>query len=111
MEKYVIQMTCNMISFLDDNYLSGKTTMINGLANYIYGVQWQDEFRFKVVIEKGDQSQMDQHLSQTEEVSGYSFNWQEGMMIPYTLTIIDTPGFGDTEGIRNDKETGLKVSF
>jgi signal recognition particle GTPase len=28
---------------------SGKTTWLNGVANYLYGVSWTDDIRFKVV--------------------------------------------------------------
>jgi ABC-type multidrug transport system ATPase subunit len=27
---------------------AGKTTLINGLANFVCGVNWNDNFRFKV---------------------------------------------------------------
>jgi hypothetical protein len=32
----------------------GKTTWINGLANFLYSVQWTDDFRFKVVTEEDE---------------------------------------------------------
>ncbi|CAG0904557.1 unnamed protein product, partial [Darwinula stevensoni] len=110
---------------------AGKTTMINSLANYVYGVRWEDDFRFKVITEKGDvnandkaNSQTkgvitekgdvnanDKANSQTKGVSAYSFNWKEGMTIPYTLTVIDTPGFGDSEGLHRDEELVVKVNL
>jgi tRNA A37 threonylcarbamoyladenosine biosynthesis protein TsaE len=31
---------------------SGKTTWVNGIANFLNGVQWTDSFRFKVVTEE-----------------------------------------------------------
>ncbi|CAG0896277.1 unnamed protein product [Darwinula stevensoni] len=87
----------------------GKTTMINGLANYIYGVQWEDGFRFKVITEEADLDQSRKAHSQTHRVSAYSFNWQEGILIPYTLTVIDTPGFGDSQGIEKDDDLVIKI--
>ena len=77
---------------------SGKSTLINGIANYILGVCWQDDFRFRIVDE-GGKSQV---YSQTSEITAYSFH---GTELPYTLTVIDTPGFGDTSGIERDKAT------
>ncbi|CAG0887844.1 unnamed protein product [Darwinula stevensoni] len=86
-----------------------KTTMINGLANYVYGVRWEDGFRFRISTEKGDLNVDDRANSQTKEVTAYSFNWQDGMIFPYTLVVIDTPGFGDSEGIHNDMEHVFKM--
>uniref|UniRef100_A0A8C6TET4 AIG1-type G domain-containing protein n=1 Tax=Neogobius melanostomus TaxID=47308 RepID=A0A8C6TET4_9GOBI len=69
---------------------AGKSTLIDGMINSILGVQWKDDYRFKLV--KEDQKET-QAMSQTSEVT-----------IDYSLTIIDTPGFGDTRGIDRDKE-------
>ncbi|KAK5920128.1 hypothetical protein CgunFtcFv8_023968 [Champsocephalus gunnari] len=80
---------------------SGKSTLINGLINYIVGVEWEDDFRFKLVDEDQSRSQAE---SQTSEVTVYKINHQEGFKTPFSLTIIATPGFGDTRGIRRDIE-------
>ncbi|KAK1879630.1 Stonustoxin subunit alpha [Dissostichus eleginoides] len=79
---------------------SGKSTLINGLINYIVGVEWKDDFRFKLVDEDQSRSQAE---SQTSEVTVYKINHQEGFKIPFSLTIVDTPGFGDTS-IKRDEE-------
>ncbi|XP_063344757.1 uncharacterized protein LOC134638081 [Pelmatolapia mariae] len=80
---------------------SGKSTLIDGMINYIVGVEWEDSFRFKFINE--DQSTSRAH-SQTSEVTVYKINHQDGFKIPFSLTIVDTPGFGDTRGIERDRE-------
>ena len=32
---------------------AGKSTMINGMANYVMGVEFEDSFHFKVVTDEG----------------------------------------------------------
>ena len=80
---------------------SGKSTLINGIINYIVGVEWRDNFRFKLIVEDQSRSQAE---SQTSEVTVYKLNYQEGFKIPFSLTVVDTPGFGDTRGVGRDKE-------
>ena len=79
---------------------AGKTTLINGMVNYILGVQWKDDFRFKLIVEDSGISQAN---SQTKSITAYTFYPMEGSTVPYKFTIIDTPGFGDTEGLKRDK--------
>ncbi|XP_042284280.1 uncharacterized protein LOC121908388 [Thunnus maccoyii] len=79
---------------------AGKSTLINGMINYILGVTWDDSFRFKLVDEGQSKSQAH---SQTSEVTAYKINHQEGFKIDHSLTIVDTPGFGDTRGIERDR--------
>ena len=76
---------------------AGKSSLINGISNYIMGVEWKDDFRFKVVV---DEDKTSQAFSQTTRITTYSF---QGSHLPYTLTVIDTPGFGDTRGMGRDK--------
>ena len=73
---------------------AGKTTWINAMINYILGIKWQTPFRFLLideVVRGGSQA-----FSQTSEVTVYDIHYQDGFSIPFTLTIVDTPGFGDT---------------
>ena len=79
---------------------AGKSTLINGMVNYILGVEWGDQFRFKLIADEGQGSQA---VSQTKAITAYTFHRQKGSPLPYTLTIIDTPGFGDTGGLERDK--------
>jgi DNA replication protein DnaC len=80
---------------------TGKTTLINGIANYIYGTKWEDEFRLKVIHNEGRRSQA---YCPTKHISAYTFPELKGSPLPYTLTVIDTPGFGNTEELRRDRQ-------
>ena len=80
---------------------AGKTTLINGMVNYILGVEWADKFRYKLVAED---SRVSQAFSQTRDITAYTIYPMKGSAISYTFTIIDTPGFGDTGGLKRDKE-------
>ncbi|XP_022095664.1 uncharacterized protein LOC110981926 [Acanthaster planci] len=80
----------------------GKSTLINTMINYILGVKWEDDFRFKIVDKRVEGPQSQAH-SQTQVIAAYTIHSNEHHTIPYTLTIIDTPGFGDTRGIERDK--------
>ena len=37
------------------------------------------------------------------KVTVYKINYQDGFAVDFSLTIIDTPGFGDTRGTRGIK--------
>ena len=87
---------------------AGKTTMINAMINYVLGVEWKDDFRFKLVDEKirgGSQAH-----SQTQGVTVYDIYHQKEFRVPFSLTIIDTPGFGDTQGIERDKKISSNIA-
>uniref|UniRef100_W5NBM7 Fibronectin type-III domain-containing protein n=1 Tax=Lepisosteus oculatus TaxID=7918 RepID=W5NBM7_LEPOC len=85
---------------------SGKTTLINGMINYILGVEWEDESRFKLIHEETNKTQAE---SQTSEITAYQIHHSEGFRVRYSLTIVDTPGFGDTRGIGQDKIITQKI--
>jgi hypothetical protein len=78
---------------------TGKTTLLNGIANYIYGTKWEDNYRVMVVHKEG---RLSQAFGQTKQITAYTFPVQEGSPLPYTLTVIDTPGFGDSDGLKHD---------
>ncbi len=81
---------------------SGKTTWINAMVNYVLGVEWDDPFRFILVDE--DVRGASQAHSQTQGVTVYDLHYQDGFRIPFSLTIVDTPGCGDTGGLARAKE-------
>lgn len=79
---------------------AGKTTLINGLINYILGVKWSTFLRLKLI----EETSRSQAHSQTKSITAYTIFTMEGSCIDYNLTIIDTPGFGDTSGLKRDRE-------
>ena len=85
---------------------AGKTTLINAMVNYLFGVRWEDDCRFKMIVEEATK---DQTKSVTKWITAYTIPAQKGSPVHYTLTIIDTPGFGDTEGIEQDDRIAQQV--
>ncbi|XP_073489025.1 uncharacterized protein [Aquarana catesbeiana] len=85
---------------------SGKTTLINTMVNYIFGVDWKDEHRIQLIEQSSEKSQAH---SQTSSVTIYQINHDDLFQIPYSLTFIDTPGFGDTGGIVQDEKIMQKI--
>nr|XP_024656023.1 septin-2B-like [Maylandia zebra] len=78
---------------------AGKSTLINALLNYTMGVKWEDRVWFQIVEEKKKRGQTGgQTESQTSDVIVYEIFGFEDKTLPYSLTIIDTPGYGDTRG-------------
>jgi molecular chaperone DnaK len=77
----------------------GKTTLINSMVNYILGVEYEDDFRFKLTADEGIKSK---DYGQIEDISAYTIYKMDGARLPYNLTVIDTPGYGDTEGVARD---------
>ncbi len=80
---------------------AGKTTLINGMINHILGVDWQDKFRFQLITEETKKSQAH---SQTQFITAYTIHSMTGSAVSFNLTIIDTPGFGATEGLKRDRQ-------
>ncbi|XP_075263316.1 uncharacterized protein LOC142354844 [Convolutriloba macropyga] len=87
---------------------AGKSLMINNLINYIYGVQYNDAFRFKLIVDDEEMQERDigcgasKASSMTSWVTGYDLEWMPGFGAPYDFTLIDTPGFADSKGIDYD---------
>uniref|UniRef100_A0A673G3H5 AAA+ ATPase domain-containing protein n=1 Tax=Sinocyclocheilus rhinocerous TaxID=307959 RepID=A0A673G3H5_9TELE len=77
---------------------TGKTTLINVMINYMLGVQREDKVWFEITDDQSDQTSVH---SQSSSITVYGFYLQES---PIHLTIIDTPGYGDTRGVEKDKE-------
>ena len=85
---------------------SGKSTLINAIANYIFDVKWEHKFRFQIIPDEKEKSQAH---SQTEWITAYTFHWQNGFPFNYSLTVVDTPGFGDTRGLERDRHITTQI--
>ncbi|XP_030598936.1 uncharacterized protein LOC115789597 [Archocentrus centrarchus] len=80
---------------------AGKSTLINALFNYTMGVKWEDGVWFQIVEEKRAPIE-NQTDSLTSDVIVYEIFDFEDRILPYSLTIIDTPGFGSTRETKHD---------
>lgn len=85
---------------------AGKSTLINAIANYLFKVDWNDDFRFKIIPDEGSGSEAH---SKTQCITAYTIYKQEDSPFPHTLTIVDTPGFGDTTGLERDKQIVAQI--
>ncbi|PIK36812.1 hypothetical protein BSL78_26358 [Apostichopus japonicus] len=88
---------------------AGKTTLINGLVNHVLGVDWNDTFRFQLIPDNEEAKQRTQAQSQTKWITSYTLHHEKGFQVAYSLTVIDTPGFGDTSGIKRDQEITQQI--
>ncbi|XP_051268002.1 uncharacterized protein LOC127370206 isoform X1 [Dicentrarchus labrax] len=80
---------------------TGKSTLINTLVNYTMGVKWEDKVWFQIVEDEKEEKRS-QSETQTSDVIVYEIFGFEDKTLPYSLTIIDTPGYGGTRGIEHD---------
>ena len=81
---------------------SGKTTLLNSYINYIMGINYEDDFRYILI---NDQSNKFNRLSETSDVNIYNIKIPDGKI----FQIVDTPGFGDSLGIKKDIEISKKI--
>ncbi|XP_064204945.1 uncharacterized protein LOC135262065 [Anguilla rostrata] len=79
---------------------TGKSSLINMMVNYMLGVKWEDKIRFEIIPVEGES---DQTESQTTVITAYEIFGLEELSVPFSLTVIDTPGYGDTRGLDEDK--------
>ena len=85
---------------------TGKSTLLNAFVNFAAGIEMEDPFRFKLVVDESGQSH-DQTKSQTTEISGYLI---EDTELGFPLQIWDTPGFGDTSGVERDEKLKEQIN-
>ncbi|XP_071020363.1 uncharacterized protein [Oncorhynchus clarkii lewisi] len=84
---------------------TGKSTLVNAMVNYVLGVEWEDKVWFEIVEEE----KRLQTEAQTTAVTVYEVFGFEGQRVPFSLTIIDTPGYGNTRGIKEDQLIAKKL--
>uniref|UniRef100_A0A8C7ING6 AIG1-type G domain-containing protein n=1 Tax=Oncorhynchus kisutch TaxID=8019 RepID=A0A8C7ING6_ONCKI len=82
---------------------TGKSSLINTMVNYFLGVKQEDKVWFEIVEEEIEDDK------KSERITVYEVFWFEGSKLPYSLTIIDTPGYGDTRGIQEDQLIAKKL--
>jgi predicted GTPase len=71
---------------------------LNSFVNYLSGVEIEDYFRYKIILENN----ANQSMSITQNISKYFVkDVRENNQV---YRIIDTPGFGDTKGIETDQK-------
>lgn len=87
---------------------SGKTTVINAMANFIHNVDIADSFRLS--IPEMDSTRPPSE-SQTDYITAYVFNHIKGMPFNYNFILVDTPGFADTRGIERDAQVVEQIKF
>jgi septin family protein len=83
---------------------SGKTTLLDAFVNKLTGMEFIDDWRWKLVNEDHLLG-VDGKESQTSEITTYYINDKNNL---FNIRIIDTPGFGDTKGIKADDSTVKK---
>ncbi|XP_073693726.1 uncharacterized protein [Garra rufa] len=81
----------------------GKTTLINTMVNYLLGVKFEDEIWYEIT----EEASRDQTESQTSEITMYEVYPVNSSI---SLTIIDTPGYGDTRGLEKDLEVAENLA-
>ncbi|XP_064096742.1 uncharacterized protein LOC135208467 [Macrobrachium nipponense] len=81
---------------------AGKTRIINAMVNHLYGVTFEDTYRFffKDQLEYNDKNPTE---SQTDYITAYIIYHQNGMLGKSNYMLIDTPGFGDTRSEYHQK--------
>lgn len=83
---------------------SGKTTLLDAFVNYLAGINYEDEWRYKLVNENHIKDRPSGE-SQTYEITSYFVNYcreDDDHSKEINIRIIDTPGLGDTKGILQD---------
>ena len=79
---------------------SGKTAFINAFINYLMDIQLEDDFRYNLILEE----EKLKSESQTKGLHIYNIRCKY-----MSLKIVDTQGFGDTNGIQEDEKITMII--
>jgi GTPase SAR1 family protein len=82
---------------------SGKTTLLDAFVNYLADMNYEDQWRYKLVDENHIKD-LPPGASQTSEITSYYVNYQRQDGNEINVRIVDTPGLGDTGGVGKDNE-------
>ena len=82
----------------------GKSTLVNMIANYLYGVGARDNFRYQLIAEGTPSVQA---VSQTSVVNMYAIKSQ---LCSKPIVLIDSPGYGDTRGLEYDAKIDIMIT-
>jgi len=82
---------------------SGKTTLLNSFINYLLGIKFEDNFRYKIINEDLDHPFRNNQIS---EIKTYYIEEHNGCP---PIMIINTPGFVDTGDINEDIAIANKI--
>lgn len=75
----------------------GKTTLLDAFVNKLTGMQFTDNWRWKLV----DESHLDAESKKSKTCS-INYYYINDCLNIFNILIIDTPGFGDTRGLKVD---------
>ena len=80
---------------------AGKSTHINAMVNWLFGVELEDSFRLLLI----DDSNMKSTSSVTQHITVYRIRHIPGMPLDKSLIIVDSPGYADSRSLKADDFT------
>merc|ERR1712130_885364 len=81
---------------------AGKTTLIQSMTNFLMKVDYDEPLRYELICEQHDED-IDKDPTKSQTVDIHQYHMQNIPAMPNdSMTIVDTPGFGDTSGPDQD---------
>ena len=77
---------------------TGKSTCIDAICNFVFDTTWEETTRFHLVKDAIQKYAHDRRQSK-EWMTIYTINHGDSIQVPFTLNVIDTPGFGTLDAI------------